>query len=62
MFDDIGGKIKGVAAIWCWIGIAACVLISMSGVVFAGNKIVETIEKIYKYKTKTSPAVIYILT
>ena len=29
------------------IGIAACVLISMSGVVFAGNKIVETIEKIW---------------
>ena len=29
------------------IGIAACILISMSGVAFAGNKIVETIEKIW---------------
>ena len=29
MFDNIGGKIKGVARVFCWIGIIASLLIGL---------------------------------
>lgn len=39
MFSNIGGKIKVLAKILCWIGIAACVI---AGSIMCGNRYTET--------------------
>ena len=39
MFRNIGGKIKALAKVLCWIGIAACVI---TGFILCGNRHTET--------------------
>lgn len=37
MFDNIGGKIKGLAMMFCWIGILSCIFVGIAIILIDEN-------------------------